>query len=408
MGLSTDSEKKIERPHRYILYLVIFMIINDIFDTYTTNLPNVIGSFVIKDFGISESVYAIVTAVASVGTYVAFILQALSDYGRKRMLFIVLFGTGLFSLLLGLSPTIEFYIIFLFLLYITFSSDIWTIVMNEESPKEKRGYYTNIVLIFGVLGAFLVILFRETLFYVYGWRSLTWFGILAMPLAFLTFLFKESKKFEEFSELEVKKEETFIYKFKKINTHRDRLAFFVVFLISFLVGLNYIVYALGEPYFSIDRQFAHSAVSLIMTLMGLGALLGYLLNVYLLDSLGRKPTICIYVATTFLSFLLILFGDFELVLISSLIFSTCFWGLFSSLRIVCIEVLPTDIRGVGTGIRSFYFALGFTVGSILAAVLEPFLSLGGVFLLFATTTLLIIPLILIFIKETKGLELELT
>ncbi|MHA1300485.1 MAG: MFS transporter [Candidatus Helarchaeota archaeon] len=221
MANNSTISKKIERPKKYLLYLVLFMIVNDIFDTYTTNLPNVIGSFVIKEFWISQSAFAFVTAIASLGTYVAFVLQALSDFGRKRVLFIVLFCTGLFSLLLGLSPTIEYYMIFLFLLYVTFSSDIWTIVMNEESPKEKRGYYTNIVLVFGVIGAFLVILFRETLFYVYGWRSLTWFGILAMPLAFLTFLFRESKKFEEFSELEVKKEETFSYKLKKINIHRD-------------------------------------------------------------------------------------------------------------------------------------------------------------------------------------------
>lgn len=397
-----------ERTKNYLIFLVFFMIINDIFDSYTTNLPNMIGSFVIKEFNISESAFAFATSIASLGTFFAFINQFLVDFvGRRKMLFVVLFGTGFAALLLGISPTIEFYMIFLFILYVNFSSDIWTIVMNEESPKDKRGFYTNIVLIFGVTGVFLVILFRETLFYTYGWRSLTWFAILAIPLAFLSFLFKESKKFQEFTQLEIKEKESLKFKIIKISKHRERTGFFTIFIVSFIVGLNYIIYAFGEPYFSINKGFSHSDVSLIMTMMGLGAVLGYGMNAYLLDHLGRKPTVYFYLISIFILILLILFGNFTMVLICSLLFSAFFWGLFSAFKIVCIEIFPTDIRGVGIGLRSFYFSLGFTSGSLLTAVLIPYLSLGGVFLTFTVLYLVNIPLIYLFLKETKGIELEL-
>ncbi len=407
MQTNIKSSEMVGRSKYYLIYLVLFMMINDLFDSYTTNLPNVIGSFVIKDFGISQSAFAFVTAIASIGTYLAFINQFLVDFvGRRKMLFVVLFGTGLASLLLGLAPNIESYMLFLFFLYINFSSDIWTIVMNEESPKDKRGYYTNVVLIFGAIGAFLIILFRETLVYMFNWRSLTWFAILAIPFAFFSFMFQESKKFEEFSKLEIKKQETLNFKLKKIRSHKEKVGFFVVFIVSFIFGLNYILYAMGEPYFSMDRHFAQGDVSFIMTMMGLGAIIGYGLNAILLDRLGRKPTICIYVGSTFIMLILMFFGDLLTILISSLFFSAAYWGLFSALKIVCIEIFPTDIRGVGTGIRSFCFAFGFTVASVLAAILIPLINLGGVFFIISLVSLINIPLILLFIKETKGLELE--
>mgnify|MGYP000397904288 CR=1 FL=1 len=396
-----------ERTRQSLLFLFLFMVINDIFDTYTTQLPNVIGSFVILEFGINESILAFMTSIASIGMYFVFINQFLADFvGRKKMLFVVLFGMGAASFFLGISPSPVFYTLFLFLLYIFFSSDVWVLIMNEESPDDKRGLFTNLVLVFGVIGAIFIILFRETLLPSYGWRSMTWFAMLAMPLACLVFLFKESRKFQEFKAIEKEHETSLKTRIKKIFTHEERVCFLVIFSTSFILGLSYVLFALGEPFFKLTKGFSDSDISTLILMMGLGAILGYLITAFLLDRLGRKPTVCIYIVVIFVSVFLIIFGDFTVVLISVIFFSAFYWGLFVALRIVCIELFPTDIRGVGTGFRSFFFALGFTVGSLLTGILSPYIGLGGAFLLFSSISLSIIPLILIFIRETKGIELK--
>ncbi len=385
------------------------MVVNDIFDTYTTQLPNAIGSFIISEFAIDESILSFMVSIASIGMYFVFVNQFLADIiGRKKMLFIVLFGMGFSAFLLGFSPSLEIYTLFLFLLYMFFSSDVWVLMMNEESPDNKRGLFTNLVLVFGVIGALFIILFRETLIPAFGWRSMTWFAMFAMPLAFLTFFFRESKKFQEYIKFKGDKPSSIWLKIRKILTHQDRKPFFVIFLTSFLLGLTYILFALGEPYFALTKGFSTTAVSTLILMMGIGAILGYFLTAFLLDHLGRKPTIYLYLFLIFLSVLLIVLGDYTLVFISVIIFSAFFWGLSVALRIVTIELLPTDIRGVGTGIRAFFFAFGFTVGSISSGFLSPFIGLGGVFLALSAIALIIIPLIFFFIKETKGISLELT
>lgn len=397
------------RTKFYLFFLFIFMVINDIFDTYTTQLPNVIGSFVIIQFSINESILAFMVAIASIGMYFVFINQFLADMiGRKIMLFIVLFGMGLASFLLGLAPNPVLYTIFLFILYIFFSSDVWVLMMNEESPADKRGLFTNLVLVFGVIGALLIILFRETLLPSFGWQSMTWFAMLAIPLAFLAFAFKESKKYQEYRKLEGDQKVSLKSKIKKIINHEERKVFFIIFLTSFIIGLSYVLFALGEPFFKLTRGFTDSEISTLILMMGLGAIIGYLLTAFILDRLGRKPTIYLYLILIFISIFFIIFGSYTLVLINVIIFSAFFWGLFIALRIVCIEIFPTDIRGVGTGFRSFFFAFGFTIGSVTTGIFSPYIGLGGVFLVFSAISLLIIPLIFFFIRETKGIELEVT
>jgi MFS family permease len=394
----------------YLFSLFLFMVVNDIFDTYTTQLPNAIGSFIIAEFSIDVSLLSFMVSIASIGMYFVFINQFLADIiGRKKMLFIVLLGMGVSSFLLGFSPSLEIYTLFLFFLYIFFSSDVWVLMMNEECPDNKRGLFTNLVLVFGVIGALFIIIFRETLIPVFGWRSMTWFAILAIPLAFLTFFFRESKKFEEYIKYKGDKPSKSIWlKLRKVFTHKERKPFFIIFLTSFLLGLTYILFALGEPYFALTKGYTTTDVSTLILMMGLGAILGYLITAFLLDHIGRKPTIYLYLSLIFLSVLLIVFGNYAMVFISVIIFSAFFWGLSVALRIVTIELFPTDIRGVGTGIRAFFFAFGFTTGSISSGLLSPFIGLGGVFLAVSAIALIIIPLIFFFIKETKGIPLELT
>ena len=77
-----------------------------------------------------------------------------------------------------------------------------------------------------------------------------------------------------------------------------------------------------------------------------------------------------------------------------------------SVRLITIEMLPTDRRGTGIGFRSLIGGIGGTIGLLLSAVVILFVGLGTTFIIFVMAHLFVIPIAYFFLKETKGVELS--
>jgi hypothetical protein len=82
-----------------------------------------------------------------------------------------------------------------------------------------------------------------------------------------------------------------------------------------------------------------------------------------------------------------------------------YWGLWGIIRIIALELMPTDRRGTGIGIRSLIGAVGITTGLLISSVIILQIGLGITFIIFVFGNLLIIPLGIVFVKETKGVNL---
>ena len=83
-----------------------------------------------------------------------------------------------------------------------------------------------------------------------------------------------------------------------------------------------------------------------------------------------------------------------------------FWGSLGIIRLITIELLPTDRRGTGVGFRSFIGALGGTIGLLLSSAVILVVGLGITFVIFVMGNLVAIPLAALFLRETKGVELS--
>ncbi|MHA1787733.1 MAG: MFS transporter, partial [Candidatus Helarchaeota archaeon] len=394
----------------YFPLLLIFLCLNDIFDSYCTNYPNSYGSFIELEFGITHSVYLIIVGIASIGTYFVFFNQYLCDLlGRRIMIFIVLLGLGLSSLFISLSTTPLQYTIGLFFIYIFFSSDVWVIYLSEQSSEKHRAGYISLVLVFGSVGGGLTIpLFRALLIPSFGWRSMTWFAYIAIGIAFLAFMFKESRIYRE---MKVQKKDRKgirfnLKKFVKIFDRKIIKSTITISLLGFFVGWNYVFLISGEPYLAAEKHFDTSQIDLIITAIVLGAIIGYILAGILSDYIGRKPVICIFSVIIPLGLIMIILGNFIASFIGGFLVSISFWGLFVISRMIAIESFPTDIRGTGAGFRSFSYAVGTTVGSFFTAYILVFIGLGWSFLLNSIFLLIMIPFVILFVKETKGIKLD--
>src|SRR5512137_2307189 len=84
-----QSQKIESRSRKYLGFLIFVAILYDLFDSFVTNVPNVINDLVIADFSITSDQYAFALGIFSCGTFFALVSQSVADrVGRKPMLFV--------------------------------------------------------------------------------------------------------------------------------------------------------------------------------------------------------------------------------------------------------------------------------------------------------------------------------
>lgn len=421
-----NTSMKISRTKNYFIYMIIVLMFVEILDTYSTLYPTAIPSKIIEEFlsdysvNVANSIMALVIAIATLGTYFVFLNQFFADkFGRKILLVFTVFGMAFSSLLLFFSTNIIQYTIYLFLLYIFFSSDIWTIYLNEESPQNKRATWTNIVLMGGLGGALILSLLRSIFITdtISNWRGMTLFAIfLGFPLGFLIlFSFKETSKFQEMKEKKLQPQNTFKLlnqNLKTIFRSSNRNGYFAILLSGFIINFNYVFRSLLESFITNSPYLSQDDATLIILVMSLCTFVGYIVTGIIADKYGRKIIFYIYSILQPISIVLLVIGvnlpvnTLIIVAISggfTYITSQCMTVI---IRIVTVEIIPTEARGIGTGLKSLIAAFGMTIGLILSSISILYLGLGITFILFSLPYLIIVPLIHFFLRETKGIDLS--
>ncbi|TFG16981.1 MAG: MFS transporter, partial [Promethearchaeota archaeon] len=185
-----------------------------------------------------------------------------------------------------------------------------------------------------------------------------------------------------------------------------------ILLISFLVGLNYIFVSLGESYISDSPNLNDDDINLIVMVMSLAVILGYFFTGFFADKLGRKPLFYIYSLMIPASILTVIFGS-QLpqgaiipVCIGAALINVSYWGIGVVIRIVILEIVPTEVRGTAGGLKSLIGALGITLGLFISSLISLISSLEFAFIILSLILIINIPLIYKFIKETKGIDLS--
>lgn len=398
----------------------------EVLDTYSTNYPNVIPSQVILEFlsfhpeNVAKSIFALCVSIATIGMYFVFLNQLLADkYGRKLLLALTVLGMAVASLLLSLSTSIIEYTIYLFMLYVFFSSDIWTIYVNEEAPSDKRALWTNIVLMGGVAGALILPVFRSIFITetTSNWRGMTYFEIFwGIPLSFIIFFtLKETIKYKELKEmsnLKVDNENRLKKNLSQLFQGSHRKEFISILLISFLWGLNYLFISLGESFMADSPNLNQDDINIVVTIMSVSVVGGYLITGIVADKFGRKPLIYVFSILLPVAIILAVYGitltegAILFVSIGAALANVSYWGLGVVLRIVTLEIIPTESRGTGSGIKSLIGAFGITGGLAMSSLLILLVGLGTTFLIYSFFLLICIPITYKFLKETKSIDLS--
>jgi len=348
------------RSKSYFKNLILVLMLVQILDSYVTLFPGAIPSAIANEFlsgmsvDVQNSIMAFASGIVTIGMMLVFFNQYLCDkLGRKKILGITVAGMALASLGMFFSVNYVMYMVFVFFLYFFFTSDIWLIYINEEVIPNKRALYSNIVLMVGLVGALSMVICR--LIFITEtdpfWRGMTFF-------------------------------------------------------------LSSIYLSLFEKYINDVGTLAQEQVTLIFFLTVFTVLIAYAINGFLADRIGRKPLLYLWSCLSPISVVIWVFGAFNtenalgIVMFGYALSHIAYWGSIGIIRLITIESLPTDRRGTGVGFRSFIGALGVTVGLLLSSVVILFLGLGPTFIIFVMGNFFVIPLAVLFVKETKGVELS--
>jgi len=380
----------------YLIFLFIYMFLYEFMDSYTSSYYTSVVSYIEADFGIDDSTFYLIQAIASVGLLLVLVIQNMADvWGRKPIMIVVFFGMGFASFILLISPNIMVFTIGFLLSWVFFSSDIWVIIISEEAPAEKRGTYSYIIAVLGAFGAIAIPVCRSIFVKVApsvdptAWRGMNYLALLAMPLAFLGFGMKETIAFKNRKNVKKlptdgKKEILVKEKQKKLllpfkTEHKVKLIIFMVF--GLMMGMSAAVNSTLEVFFTSNIVIKYGAspdvVTNITYVVILGTFVFFGITGIIADKLGRKRLFYIYFAINTIFFVILVFfvdplaasGSYWVFALAGFFVNGSFWGIFMLSKTYCVENFPTSIRGTSSGWRSFMYAIGLIVGSLISSVL---------------------------------------
>ncbi|MHA1147830.1 MAG: MFS transporter [Promethearchaeota archaeon] len=412
------KEIKNERVPGYMKKLVIILILVQIVDAYTSVVIEGIGSKIIEDLDITNSLFALCICIASIGMYFVFANQYFCDrFGRKPLLITTTLGMALCCLLLTLTVSVLDFIIYSMLLFFFFSSDIWLIFINEECKSDRKARASYLVLTGGLLGGALMSTILRRVFITETAPATNWRLMMIYPLivgitaTILIIIFVDESILYQQRKEELKHRQINIKdNVKGLFNSPRKTEFYIILVVGFTAGLSRIVLYFTEPYLQ-SKGIQEDYISTLLTLTALCVLGSYFLTAFAGDLWGRKPLLIIYSIMMPIGVFVLIAGanagSYGIIVLGAAFVFAAWWGMIGVLRIVTIEILPTERRGTGAGLRSLIVAIGITIGLFLGSFLIYFAnqSLEIPFILLVIPCFINVPLVIKFIKETKHVNL---
>jgi len=410
------------------------------FDSMDTGIISFVLPVLMKAWNLSPEQVGAIGSIGLVGMALGAILSGtIADLiGRKKVFASTLIIYSLSTGLCGLSWNYESLLLFRFLVGFGLGGQLPVAVtlVSEFSPAKHRGKFLVLLESFWAIGWLLAALVSYLIIPWLGWQSAFYIG--ALPALYVFYLWKsipesprylaskgqlaQAEAIVQNIELQsgvqrtatkqgsqqilktppkIAVSELFSRRFIKRTVFLWLLWFGIVF--SYYGIFTWLPSLLALKGFTLTKSFQY-----VMT-MTLAQIPGYFSAAYLVDKIGRKPTLAIYLSGTAIS--AYFFGqstDAQSILVLGSLMSFFNLGAWGLVYTYTPELYPTHARATGSG-----WAAGFgRIGGILAPVVVGVmigtyrLSSQSVFLMFASVLILTTLNVIILGEETKGRPME--
>jgi len=390
--------------------LFVFLSVATFFEGYDFMALSQVLPNIQSEMGLSEAALGNLVGVISAGTIVSYVLIRMADkWGRRRVLTITILGYALLTLMTATSRGPVDFAIYQFTARIFLIAE-WALCMvyaAEEFPADQRGFVLGLIQAFNSLGSITCAVVAPLLLATpLGWRSVYLVGVIPLLLiAYARRGIRETKRFEELQQARAGKTHSMFAIMR--SPYRTR-----VLQLALIWGLTYLctntAVLFWKQFTVTERGFTDADVGKAIALASVGALPFVFSIGKLLDKWGRrKGAVLIYVICGVSVVLTYQLHNFWLLTASLM------WAIFGAIALLSLlnvyttELFPTDMRADAFAwANNLLGRIGYVLAPVLVGRAAARIGWGNAVSLTAIAVLMALILILWFLPETAGRELE--
>lgn len=365
-----------------------------------------------RNWGVSEAQLGVLFSAAMITAAVGgWATGVLSDrYGRVRILQATIAIYSVFTFLSGFANSYAELLVIRCLQGVGYGGEITAgiVLMAELAPARYRGTAVGSLQSgFAVGWALAAVISAITLTALplqWGWRATFWAGLA--PAALVWVLRRFVKEPPRRRRMEGG---TLRHTFAIFERPLARRTVLTAVLASGAQGSAIATSTWLPTYLSRSVHLSAASIGGYIGIVTLGSLLGYLTGAYFTDVVGRRPMFVVYSFGSLAVLAVYLFAPVNLILLAPLGLLVGFFsqGIYSILGPFIAELFPTPVRANGTsfayGVGRFGAAASVSAVGLIAGANG--LRAGFYVVMVATYVLVLFPLL--FLRETKGIDLEL-
>lgn len=413
-----------------------------LFDAMDTGIIAFVLPVLAKEWGLSGAQMGFIGSIGLLGMAIGAVLGGLAAdrYGRKAVFTVTLLLYSVATGLCGVAWNYESLLVCRFLVGFGLGGElpVAATLMTEYSPPAKRGRFIVLLESFWGVGWLAAALISYFIISRFGWQMAFFIGALpALYVFFIRMGVPESIRYlitkgrqaealvivsriERSAGVESTAQPVATSSAGLPNITEDRIAFkelwtgkfakrtIILWVIWF--GIVYSYYGIFTWLPSLMVQQGHSVLKTFeyVLIMTLAQLPGYFSAAYLVDRIGRKPTLAGYLAMSAVSaYFFGQGGSAGVVLFWGSLMSFFNLGAWGVVYTYTPELYPTRIRAFGSGWAA---AIG-RFGGILAPTIVGYMIAGPqgfaqVFTMFTGVMLAVAIAVGLFGEETKGKGLD--
>lgn len=380
-----------------------------LFDAMDVGMLSFIIAALQKEWGLTAEQMGWIGSMNSIGMAVgAFVFGLLADrIGRKQVFIITLLLFSIGSGLSAFATTLTVFLILRFFIGMGLGGElpVASTLVSESVPAHERGKVVVLLESFWAGGWLLAALISFFIIPVYGWQMALILG--AMPALYAIYLRINLPDSQKFIAVKTAERRSVWRNIADVWAKPYARQTTMLWILWFAVVFSYYGMFLWLPSVMVMKGFSLIKSFEYVLIMTLAQLPGYFSVAWLIERIGRKAVLIIYLVGTALS--AYFFGNAEsataLMAFGALLsfFNLGAWG---ALYAYTPEQYPTAIRATGAGMAASFGRIGGILGPLLVGYfVAQKVSITMIFAMFCIAIFIGVLAVLFLGKETKQQEL---
>jgi len=382
-----------------------------LFDAMDVGMLSFIIAALQVDWGLSVKEMGWIGSINSIGMAVgAFLFGIMADrVGRKNVFIITLLLFSIGSGISAFTTSLWMFLVLRFLIGMGLGGElpVASTLVSESVPNEKRGRVVVLLesfwafgwLIAAVISYFIIPNFDN------GWRIALLISVL--PAIYALYLRLKLPDSPKYLKVEQSKRLTAWESIKTVWSKENAKNTAMLWVLWFCVVFSYYGMFLWLPSVMVLKGFSLIKSFEYVLIMTLAQLPGYALAAYLIEKVGRKFVLVVFLIGTAISAYMFGTADSTALLMTSGILLSFFnLGAWGALYAYTPEQYKTNVRGTGAGMAASFGRIGGVLGPLLVPYLvAQDIAISGIFTIFCIAVLIGAASVFFFGKETKNTDI---